>query len=647
MRTAALLGLGLALSLTACKDKEGSKPVDTGGETGEQIPPPGPLQAGYAELRIPAPVGMGTVGYGPDGDIDSESPYSSIYPSTRHVHGHPELKAAVISRGDAHEIIFVRFDAVGVFQQFRRAVVLAYEARTGRDIDDALVMGATHTHAGPGRIIDGGAIFDIIADRFFPDFYERFVDATVDVIEAAYADLQPASIATTIATCTDAHQDRRCEDGGPDYTNSDIPLIAVERGGEVSVVIGAYAIHGTVLSLRDLTLSQDAYGPIEHAIEDGFDHPVGAMIFNSWGADMSPANPEVAERTGADQGKFDQTERIGVAVAQQVHAALDAGLAWDEEPAVRAQVYRPPIDRQSIGYAEDEFTYEYGAVYCEQDGDCDASTTIPDLDKSCLPFNEIYPAPNQTVLSSGRIGGFHLITFPGEPGTALSERVMAEVRAADPEVGDIFFLGYGQDYLGYSIEETDWWQGGYEAAGSLWGPRQGDYLADRVVEAAAAYRTGGRLAVEVDPIWTFEVGDYTPWEAEEAVGPGVVSEDVAEAYGRTETVSFTVTGSDPWLGTPTARLLDADGAPVLRPNGVAVTGDDTPFHWTLSVEPAYEAAEYPTARTFSWNVQLPAGHRTADWPQLDAGTYTLEVTVPGAGGDTVLSSTPFTIADAG
>ena len=645
MRRAALLGLGLCLSLTACRDKAG--PVaDTAVESGETLPPPGPLQAGFARVRIPAPVGMGTVGYGPDPGIDSESPYSTIYPSTRHVHGHPELKAAVISRGDAHEVIFVRFDAVGVFQQFRRAVVLEFEARTGRDIDDALVMGATHTHAGPGRIIDGGAIFDIIADRFFPDFYERFVGATADLIEAAYADLAPASIATTMASCTEAHDDRRCADGGPDYTNGDIPLVVVERGGDVSIVIGAYAVHGTVLSLSDLTLSQDAYGPIEHAIEDGFDHPVDAIVFNSWGADMSPGNPEVETREGADQGDYDRMERIGVTVAEQVLQSIEAGLTWDEEPVVRVQAYRPPIDRQAIGYADDEFTYEYGAVYCEEDGDCDASTTIPDLDKVCLPFNEIYPAPNQTVLSSGRVGGLHLITFPGEPGTAISERVMAEVRAADSEVGDIFFLGYGQDYLGYSIEESDWWQGGYEAAGSLWGPRQGEYLAARVVEAAAAYRTGERLAVEVDPIWTFDVGDYTPWEAETPVGAGIVSTDVAATVGRTDTVSFSVTGSDPWLGTPTARLLDADGAAVLRPNGVALSGDDYPFHWTLSVEPAYADVAYPTERTFSWTVELPAGHRTAAWPQLASGSYRLEVTVPGAGGDTVLTSGDFTIVDA-
>ena len=111
-------------------------------------------------------------------------------------------------------------------------------------------------------------------------------------------------------------------------------------------------------------------------------------------------------------------------------------------------------------------------------------------------------------------------------------------------------------------------------------------------------------------------------------------------------ISFTVSGSDPWLGTPTARLLDSDGAPVLRPNGIVLTGDDSPFHWSLSVEPPYADVEYPTARTFSWNVTLPAGHRTVAWPQLAAGTYQMELTVPVDGGDVVLTSAPFAIEDA-
>lgn len=33
----------------------------------------------------------------------------------------------------------------------------------------------------------------------------------------------------------------------------------------------------------------------------------------------------------------------------------------------------------------------------------------------------------------------------------------------------VYFLGYVQDYIGYSLIEEDWYWGGYEVAGSIWG----------------------------------------------------------------------------------------------------------------------------------------------------------------------------------
>ena len=178
--------------LSSCSDeKEDSVSVV------EPAPEPGPLQAGFARARIPAPVGIGTVGYGAFGAPSSPSPFSTLYPGTTAVFMPPEVRVTAISRGDGFEVIFIRLDTVGVFQEFRRAVVLELSERLGRDMDDALVFGATHTHAGPGRIVDAGGFFDIIADSFLPEFYVWFVDAIADTVEAALADLQPARIATS------------------------------------------------------------------------------------------------------------------------------------------------------------------------------------------------------------------------------------------------------------------------------------------------------------------------------------------------------------------------------------------------------------------------------------------------------------------
>lgn len=593
-------------------------------------PEPGALVAGIATAPIPAPLGIGTAGFGPFGAPSSATPFSDIYPGTVRMHGQPEIKVVALSRGEGFEVIFVRVDAVGVFQQLRRALVLELQERTGRDLNDALILGATHTHSGPGRIIDGGGLFELIADTFFPEFYDRFVQDMADTIEAALADQRPARLGTVITTCEEGHSDRRCEDG-LDYTNSALPVIAVERDGQVDALVVTYAVHGTLLGIGDLTLSQDVSGAVEQAIEDRFDRPVEVLMFNAWAADMAPGDPVLAtsQAGAADRPDgYDRMERVGSVMADAVHDALP-GLVWEEEPALRAATRRVPLDREAIGYAEGEFAYEYGGVYCEGDSDCDPSTTIEGLDAACLPFNEVTPAPNQTEMTAGQVGPFTLVTFPGEPGTLLAEQIMDEARATWPDrVEDVFFVGYAQDYVGYSILEEDWWQGGYEASGAIWGPRQGAYLAGRAIDVLGAFLDGGAIADEPAPIPPFDDPQYTPYVAEEALDAGLVVADLPDTAGVDTVLRLTVNGGDPWLGPPRPTIERIDGLPVTRPNGAPLGVGD--YDWTLELSPSpgYAESPGPTARTFAWTLELPVQRTTPGWLALEDGAYRIKVELP-------------------
>ena len=622
-----LLSLVLAASLTlaACKDDPAAQPADSGAAL-----EPGALQAGFASSRIPAPVGIGTVGYGPFGAPTSKSPFSTIYPGTTGVTVHPEIKVTAISRGPGFEIIFVRLDTAAMFQQLRRAVVLELKDRTGRDLDDALVFGATHTHSGPGRVIDYGGLFDIIADQFLPEFYDRFVTAMADTIEAALDDLQPARIATSAGYSGDAHRDRRCADGYPDYENGTTPFVAIERDGEVAGVVAAYAVHGTALNLDDLTLSQDVFGAMEQSLEEQFDHPVEVMVLNAWAADMAPAAGDSVPMVegGPVPDPHLAMARTGWQFAADLGPVVTGTLDWEDEPAVEIEVHRARIDREMIGYADGEFPYEYGAVYCEEEGECALTEPIEGLDQSCLPFNEGFPAPNQTVMSAGRIGDLHLITFPGEPGTRLAEQIMDDIQAQDPDISDLMFVGYSQDYLGYSILEDDWWQGGYEAGGSLWGPRQGEYLAETAVTVMGLYTGSASGLDEPSPITPFDDPVYEPYEAETAVDAGVVAVQPDPELGPAGGVVFAVQGLPPWLGVPEATVRDADGAALLRPNGAPYSSDQQPFAWKLDVSPSYDDSLDPQPRTFTWTLRFPVQHPVEDVFSLAAGSYTVEVALP-------------------
>ena len=196
-------------------------------------------------------------------------------------------------------------------------------------------------------------------------------------------DLSPATLGVGSAYSGDGHEDRRCEDGLT-YENGDIPLIAVERGGELDALVMAYAVHGTVLTIDDLTLSQDVSGGIEQAVADRFDREVLVTMFNSWGGDMAPGSPELTLQEGAERPEgYDQMEQVGAAVADAVLLALD-DIVWQDEPTIAASTHRSHIDREWIGYDDDTFPFEYGGVYCEvpgEEADCDPDTTI----EPCLP----------------------------------------------------------------------------------------------------------------------------------------------------------------------------------------------------------------------------------------------------------------------
>lgn len=623
-----LVGIG-ALGMIGC-----SSDAATDGDGGEPKLEPGQLRVGLARVRIPAPVGIGTVGYAGFSASGDSSPFAELFPATDTVHGHPELRAAVISRGPGYEVIFLRADMVGIFQQLRRAVVLELEKRMSRTVDDALIFGGTHTHSGPGRIVAGGAVYNLIADRFFPEYYERLVDAAADVVEKAYDNLAPGRVGY-VETRTDAGiSDRRCEDG-KDYVHGALPMVALERGGKIAGVVLTYPVHGTVLGIEDYHLSREVSGAIEQVVEDSFDHPVQALYFNSWAGDMSPSTPKsVPERSTAASQPFgyDKMEKIGYVVAKALRG-VRSEIRWESAPEIAIRTYRTRIDREAIGYAKGVFPYEYGGIFCGGTGkvDCNAATREKNLDKRCVPFPKAYPAPDQTVLTAGRIGALRLVTFPGEPGTLLGEKVVAGIERAT-KAKSVLLVGYAQDHLGYSILEDDWWQGGYEASGSLWGPKQGEYLMQRAIRFGSLEGSAPEDAgAEPKPVEPFVVASYKRYVPTRAKEPGKVLAQVSSSYSSSGTVVFTVSGSDPWLGAPLARLETADGKVVKRRGGQPVDSDGYAFQVKLIETPSYDDAPKATSRTFAWRFSLVVQHKTdIGLPKLK-GDYRLRVELPRAG----------------
>jgi hypothetical protein len=291
--------------------------------------------------------------------------------------------------------------------------------------------------------------------------------------------------------------------------------------------------------------------------------------------------------------------------------------------------HRFTLSRDAIGYPDGVWEHPFGAVYCggATEADCDPETVETGIDAQCVEFTGEFPAPDRTIVSVGAIGDWHFLTWPGEPGTELIQDLLAAVREQDG-VSDVMLFGYAQDYTGYSLHEDDWWQGGYEASGALWGPLQGEYISARALDAFARSLSAWDpyRPLEPRPLAPFAAGDYTPYVPTPAQNVGLVGVQVDPAYGPTDVVAFAVAGLDPWLGTPVA-WLEQDGAVVSRPNGMRLDSDG--YGWWLDLEPfpTYASDMDATSRVFWWTFHLPVTHTAPGWPDL-LGTYTIVVELP-------------------
>lgn len=634
-----LAALGCPTTSTIVDDDDDTTPA----------PEPGAFQAGAAVTRMQVPLGIGVTGSAPFGAPDSDTPYADSFPGTTRLHGHPDVRAVVYSRGEGFELVLVRLDMIGVVEEIREAVLAEVRERSGRDLDDALILAATHTHAGPGRFIQG-EFYSLITDSFLPAHYQRLVDDVATTILAAYDDLEPAELALVHTEAPEAHTDRRCEDGML-YSNEDTPVLFARKGDVVESAVVMYPLHSTVVGVDDLTLSRDASGAIEDFTEATLGQPgLVAMHMNTWAADQSSGTPEVDPPTGASTlpGGYDKLERLGVYMGAVVSDALSSA-TFTDTPALRGRTYRYAIDRDSIGYELGTFPYPYGAVYCQGGVDCDDPNSEPpeDIDSACLPFPEDSPAPLQSTVMVGELAGAHFFTWGGECGTLLAERTMDELLTLDG-VDDVLFFGYANDYMGYSLTEEDWWLGGYEASGGMWGPRQGEHMALRSTQSFRNWLDGAALGYdEVPPLSPFDVTGAPAGTPEPALDVGTVVAQPADG-GLGANVSFSLYGSDPWLGAPLAVLeVEVGGSwePVRLMDEAAFDSDGYGMFVDLSYDPPFDDDVGPGQdRHFTWTFTTPTVSRISEMAGVGVGTYRYSVTVPVAGGDPLtVTSEPFDI----
>lgn len=634
--------------------------VDTGPFPLPELTEPVPFRAALAGGMMPVPLGSPICGFAPGSK--PPSPYSDQFPGTKHVYQFPTIRVAVLE-GGTERMLFVRLDLIGVNTHFVERVARDLTEVTGYDWTGKVIAGATHTHSSSGRLGDG-AIWGLMADTFFPALFERMVAGTVDLAVEALTDMGPARFGYGVAETDLLHNDRRCEN--PELRDDRLHLLRFDReDGTPMGLIMVHSAHGTVLDASARTMSRDVVGGFEAKVKESFETPVEVFFYQAGAGDISPGDAayDAEGELPAIDHDFNRIEGVGVLAAEVVQGAF-----WDIETVtdvpLTTRSFYIPLGREALGYEDGVFPFEGGGAYCGSafDAPCwsGEATPIEDLDKKCLDIEMLAggmgideAAPDRTMVSAARIGDLLIVTYPGEPVTQCTLDVEEGVRALFPEQEKIIVIGYSQDYVGYNTPEWDFYQGGYEASGALWGPKQGDHITAHAIQIAAALLEG-KEEVSFDDPGAFplvETGDATFADTFCKVAGTVVAEPAANVAAG-ETVVFEFTGGSPWNLLPNVVLeKETDGtfSPVTRPNGSVV--DSLGYEYFIEVlpEPTYEDNLSIQTRTFTWHFELPTDRRipAAIFPLN--GTYRLHATgtyLPSGGAQPDaydITSAPFTV----
>ena len=575
----------------------------------DDLSQPVSFKAGAAIIRIPAPLGINTAGFGPAPGYST--PYTGGSPGSWTLYMHPQFRAVALEGGKGR-LIIVRADTVGILSGVRSTVIKKLKDITGHDFSDELILAGTHTHSGPGRLAKGA--FQILLDKFWPEFFDRFTDAIVYVVLEAINNMKPAKFGWVMASNSDLHKDRRCEN--PPLEDPQMPLLRFDDlNGNTIALIMVYAIHGTVLGNKLHHFSRDVSGALELKTQELLGGHFPVLFINSWAADMSPGDePKDTIVDNPSNSKdllpeYERIEGLGNIAASTVKSVWNT-FKFTRNVDIASKTFWIPLNREAMGYKDDEFPYEYGAVYCggSNEGHCWKEGQSPDpvknLDHLCIPFKKNMPAPDRTVFTVGHIGNLYFVTWPGEAVTSIGQdlRKYTLDKLQDKNAGFAFF-GYAQDYTGYSTPEWDWWQGGYEASGAIWGPKQGDYITKKIEEGMEGFiknnipqdltATSAAPPIEANYEKLFKL---TP-----SIDPGIITQDVESTYPENGTVEFVVSAGDPWLLAPVAVLQEKTGdkfVDVKDTDGYLVTSDRYQFSVKLDVQPMYN--KKADARKYLW-----------------------------------------------
>jgi neutral ceramidase len=501
----------------------------------------GVFVAGVGKVDITPPPGLPLFGYSRTRTHHAAGVRTRLY-----------ARALYLEDARGEHVVLVQCDLGAISRLLHLQVARAIVQETGISVD-RLLIGATHTHAGPGGYF-GVAYYNYWGSNrpgYDPHIVTFLTERIANAVLTAYRTRAPAKIAIGHMSIFGLTHNRSIEAYNnnesrmvseevlwtmlPEYRAVDptFTMLRVDRiVGAGTQPLGAFtnfAIHGTVLPSSNGLYSGDVHAAAERALEWSIQRHYDVQtevihaLTNGAEGDIAPA---------FTTQNFAEAEQLGLSLATKAFElfqeldtrltdAVQLGYNYEEVPLQIPYTVDDLVLCQDamvgvpvLGGSEEGRSLLYGKLLGVYEG---ARQEPPQgchtWKLQALDFlQDLVPAtdfPTTMTLQTMRINELLLVAVPGEMGTEMGQRLkQAVLQAAQhtPQtITHVAIVGLANQYLSYFMTPEEYALQHYEGASTLYGPASGPVIATRLaylVTQMAALTTPPALPSQ----WIFRPG---------------------------------------------------------------------------------------------------------------------------------------------
>lgn len=404
------------------------------------------FKIGVAEVDITPPAGHAMDGY-----IARTSPSTGT---------HDPLMAQVLilTRGNQRAAV-VTLDLLAVSRSFSDPLRANIAALVGTT-PDAVLVAASHTHAGPTGTQDW---FPVGANTQLDTAMTAAIQARLlDAARRAADDVQPATLHSAAGTLDALGSDRNQPDQPVDLSVTALRFDGLD--GQPRAVLFHHACHPTVLSAANTTYSADFPGAARRRLQNAYPGAI-AMYLNG-------AAGNISTRFRRHDQSFAEGERLGGLLGNHVLELLARAEPNAPYLAATGAMLDLPLRR---------FTSETRTLMTTGNARLDTVRA----EGAAIEADLRRAFAGQTIVTaevSGlRIGPWALLAVPGEAFSDLAQ----QLRATDPGA---LVVGYANDYLGYFPTQHAIDDATYEALSSPYDAQAHEQLAELLARIARTLR---------------------------------------------------------------------------------------------------------------------------------------------------------------